>query len=210
MLVEILKQCEFKVLIVLGDLFNDLNFTRLGKEDWKLLSYLRKISKDVRVIWVEGNHDGPSSGVISLLLGMELVQEFEWEHAGEKYVAIHGHQFDHFIQDNPTITNIACAIYFTLQLMDKKTHKFSRFVKRISKKWLRMSNEVAAKATAYGEKKGRHVICGHTHRMTEKPGKFRYYNSGCWTDIPSSFLTVDKHGVGKYSVDGNGKIREEN
>ena len=128
-LVETLKQWEFKVLVILGDLFNDLNFTRLGKEDWKLLSYLRKISKDVRVIWVEGNHDGPSSGVISLLLGIELVQEYEWEHAGVPYLAIHGQQFDHFIQQNPTVTNIACAIYFTLQLMDKKTHRFSRFVK---------------------------------------------------------------------------------
>ena len=45
--------------------------------------------------------------------------------------------------------------------------------------------------------------------MTERTGKFKYYNSGCWTDIPSNFLTVDKHGVKKYSVDGDGKIEEE-
>ena len=208
-LIELLEKVEFDILLIDGDLFNDLAFTRLTKEDWKLLSYLRKLTKHARVIWVKGNHDDPVAEVVAHLLGIELVMEYEWEEGDEKYHAEHGDRFDHFINKYKTVTNVACAIYFTLQMMDKKTHRFSRFVKKVSKKWLRLSTEVATKALAYGEARGRHIICGHTHRMSKKKGEVMYYNSGCWTDIPSTFLTVDKHGVRMYNVDKDGEIEEE-
>lgn len=35
------------------------------------------------------------------------------------------------------------------------------------------------------------VICGHTHRaITEEGGLFGYYNSGCWTENPCTWLSV--------------------
>jgi|SRR5208283_2956153 len=75
----ILEKWNIHTIIINGDLFNDLAFTRLTKEDWKLLSFLRKLSNpknEVRIIWVRGNHDEPACEVVAHLLGMELVDEY--------------------------------------------------------------------------------------------------------------------------------------
>ena len=93
--------------------------------------------------------------------------------------------------------------------MDKKNHRFSRFIKRVSKKWLRLSTEVGEKAHTYGIKRKRNVICGHTHKAARVEGFISYYNSGCWTDKPSHFLIIDKHGVHTYSEE-DGKYEESN
>src|SRR5216683_615553 len=54
---RVLKQNQFRRLILLGDIFADLNFARLTKEHWKFLGYIRKLSnpkRNVEVIWVKG------------------------------------------------------------------------------------------------------------------------------------------------------------
>lgn len=208
-LLATLKKYHFRLLIINGDFFDDLNFTRLTRDDWELLSYLRKISNPkygVRVIWARGNHDEPASEAIPHLIGAELVEEFEWEYNGERYLAIHGDQFDRFILENPITTAVFSAIYVFLQTLDKKTHRFSRFVKRVSKTWLRLSDEVAEKALAYGARKGvRHIICGHTHMAFEREkAGVHFYNSGCWTDIPSTYITIDDAGIHTHTVDEHG------
>ncbi len=71
---HMLKQNRFRRLILLGDIFSDLNFRRLTKEHWKFLSYIRKLSnpkRGVEVIWVEGNHDQGLIAVMSHLVGRE-------------------------------------------------------------------------------------------------------------------------------------------
>lgn len=203
-----LVDAPYSRLIILGDLFNDLLFTRLTREDWKLLSYLRKLSNPkngLEVLWVRGNHDEPSCEVVAHLLGIRLVDDYEWEVNDQRYLAIHGHQFDHFIEKNPLITSIACGVYFFFQLLDKKTHRFSRFIKRTSKRWLGLSEKLAVKALIHGKLKQCHIICGHTHQAMSIRGPLSYFNSGCWTDIPSTFLTVDNGGVVFHSVDDKGK-----
>src|ERR1035438_5487861 len=57
---RVLQESSYRRLILLGDIFADLNFGRLKKEHWKFLGYIRKLSnpkRNVEVIWVEGNHD---------------------------------------------------------------------------------------------------------------------------------------------------------
>src|SRR5436190_7177565 len=54
---RVLKQNRFQRLILLGDIFADLNFARLTKEHWKFLGYIRKLSnpkRNIEVVWVEG------------------------------------------------------------------------------------------------------------------------------------------------------------
>ena len=46
--VEMLHQYEFQRLILLGDIFADLNFRRLKKEHWQFMSYIRKLSNRER------------------------------------------------------------------------------------------------------------------------------------------------------------------
>jgi metallophosphoesterase superfamily enzyme len=41
---RVLKENRFQRLILLGDIFADLNFARLTKDHWKFLGYIRKLS----------------------------------------------------------------------------------------------------------------------------------------------------------------------
>lgn len=197
---EMLKRYHFRRLIINGDLFDDLSFMRLTRDDWELLSYLRKLSNPkygVEVVWVWGNHDLFSSDAISHLIGARVTEEYEWEENGERCLAIHGHQFDSFMSKNALISAIASEIYLFLQKLDRKNHRFSRFIKRLSKTWLRLSKEVAEKALAHGSRKGvRNVFCSHTHSLFERrKDGVNYWNTGCWTEIPSTYITIDEAGV---------------
>jgi metallophosphoesterase superfamily enzyme len=68
---RVLKQSRFERLILLGDIFADLNFAPLTKEHWKFLGYIRKLSnpkRNVEVVWVEGNHDHGLANIMSHLV----------------------------------------------------------------------------------------------------------------------------------------------
>src|SRR3984893_18970104 len=76
---SVLKQNRFQRLILLGDIFADLNFARLTKAHWKFLGYIRKLSnpkRKIEVVWVEGNHDQGLVDVMSHLVGVKAYQEY--------------------------------------------------------------------------------------------------------------------------------------
>ena len=198
-LLEFLQQTSYRRLILNGDVFDDLNFHRLKKDDWRFLSYIRKQSNprsDREVVWVIGNHDGGVAEVLSHLLGVDVHEEYTWTHGDRRFLAIHGHQFDKWINDHAVITAVASWLYLLIQKLDPH-HRASRWVKRTSKKWLRLANKVAHDAIRYGRKnhQAHVVICGHTHQPTtvEIEGS-TYVNSGCWTDIPSSYVVITDDG----------------
>ena len=65
---DLLRSLDYKRLILLGDIFSDLNFSRLTRDHWKFLSCIRKLSnpkRKIEVVWVEGNHDHGLSNVMS-------------------------------------------------------------------------------------------------------------------------------------------------
>jgi UDP-2,3-diacylglucosamine pyrophosphatase LpxH len=112
---------------------------------------------------------------------------------GKRCLAIHGHQFDRFLKQNIIISAVASSLYLFVQRIDTKNLRVSRFIKRMSKSWLRLSKKVAQGATWYGKflKRADVVLCGHTHReMHEVVNGVDYWNSGCWTDIPSAYITI--------------------
>lgn len=196
---DMLQSFKFSRLILLGDIFDDLNFKRLKKDHWNLLSYIRKLSKperNIEVIWVEGNHDEGLIEIMSHLMGIKVYSEYSWKMKGKKYIAIHGHQFDRFLNENILISNISSFVYSKIQKYDKEKHKVSRFIKRKSKGWLRLSHKVADRAIEYAKRKNSDfIVCGHTHQTLSKcESGVWYYNSGCWTDVPSTFITIDNEG----------------
>ncbi|HYF02788.1 MAG TPA: UDP-2,3-diacylglucosamine diphosphatase [Patescibacteria group bacterium] len=195
-LLRLLKKYSFKRLILNGDVFDDLNFKRLKSDDWDFLNYIRKLSNPKRhceIVWVAGNHDGVAE-ILSHLLGVEVYDEYPWEFCGENYLAIHGHQFDSFITENVTLTNVASYLYLWIQKLDTEQQRMSRWVKRTSKAWLKNSEKIAHDAIEYARGRGaRHVFCGHTHLASTRESRgIVYYNSGCWTDKPSQYITVDE------------------
>ncbi len=197
---RLLETLSFRRLILLGDIFCDLNFARLTREHWELLSCVRRLSnpkRRVEVVWVEGNHDQGLTEVMSHLVGVNVYAEYSWRFASRNYVAVHGHQFDRFLVNNAAISTIGAFLYLQLQRFDSKHHNLSRFLDRQNTKWLRLCAKVESGAIAYARFRGADVVfCGHTHIavQSEREG-VRYYNSGCWTVETPTYITVEESGV---------------
>lgn len=203
---QMLKAISFRRLILLGDIFCDLNFRRLQKEHWRFLSYIRKLSnpkRNVEVVWVEGNHDYGLSEVMSHLVGIEVYQEYEWEFAGIRHLAIHGHQFDRFVVNNRFISNVFTAFHHQLQKMSFGQKRIVGFLERFDTVWLRLSSKVAAGALRHARE--RHIdriFCGHTHEaMRSDDNTIEYFNTGSWTQARATYITIDEEGVNIHGYD---------
>jgi UDP-2,3-diacylglucosamine pyrophosphatase LpxH len=197
---RVLKQNQFQRLILLGDIFADLNFARLTKEHWKFLGYIRKLSnpkRNVEVVWVEGNHDHGLANIMSHLVGVRVYQQYSWEYRGLRHLAIHGHQFDGFQVSRVRLSRLGTSLFLLLQKIDFRGKPVARLIDRLNTRWLRMSSKVAAGALHYARQHGAYrIFCGHTHEAfhSEQDG-IHYYNCGGWVDSRLTWLTVDEQGV---------------
>lgn len=180
-----------KELILNGDVFDSWDFRRLKKNHWGVLSLLRSLSDKMHIIWINGNHDGPAE-IVSHLLGVDVAEEYIFESGGKKIIALHGHRFDSFISDHPLVTKIADYFYRWMQKIDKSFY-WARCAKKASKTFLRCTEKIEARAINYARKKHCNIVCcGHTHLEIEHPNNadIGYFNSGCWTEYPCSYLTI--------------------
>jgi len=197
---RVLKETRFQRLILLGDIFADLNFARLTKDHWKFLGYIRKLSnpkRNIEVVWVEGNHDHGLTNIMSHLVGVRVCQHYEWEYRGLRHVAIHGHQFDGFQVNRIRLSRLGTSLYLQLQKLDFKSKPIARLIDRLNTRWLRMSPKVAAGALAYARNHGAdRIFCGHTHEAIHvRQDGIDYYNTGGWVDSRLTYLTIDEQGV---------------
>ena len=194
----LLKNFSFRKLILLGDVFDSLDLRHLSSESWELLNYIGTLSRVCKVRWVKGNHDEGLYDIFGTLLNAQIHETYTWQFKQEKYFAMHGHQFDRFLVDNVFLSQAASTVYNFIQRIDFTGNRFSHFIKRKSKGWLRLSQKVAEGAIAEAKEQGaRYVFCGHTHKAVDKSkGCYvKYYNSGCWTDDPCTFITIDEKNI---------------
>lgn len=176
-------------LILNGDVFDSFD-VRLRKWHWEVLSDLRKLSDELELVWVCGNHDrtGPAE-MVSHLFGAKFYDEYIFESGNKSVLCMHGDQWDQFIAKRPFLTWLADQSYRFLQQIDP-TFYISRLAKRSSKMFLRNNEKVAVGAIKYAQDNHHDIICcGHVH-MPYSCGV--YHNSGCWTDHPSTYLTISK------------------
>jgi UDP-2,3-diacylglucosamine pyrophosphatase LpxH len=181
---------ETRRLILNGDVFDSIDFRRLNKHHWKVLSLLRKLSDHVEIVWINGNHDGPAE-IVSHLLGVEVRNKLILETGDRRVLFHHGHRFDKFIDDHPILTKVADTIYRLLQKLDS-SHTFARAAKAKSKVFLRCAARIEEKSLELAKKlRCDAVCCGHTHLpAANEAGPIAYYNSGCWTEKPCHYLAV--------------------
>ncbi len=87
----------------------------------------------MEVVWVEGNHDYGLAQMMSHLVGVPVYQEYLWESEGERYLAIHGHQFDNFIIKNRFFINgVSSSAYLALQKLSSKGKRIARLIERLN------------------------------------------------------------------------------
>ena len=197
---RMLKSASFNRLILLGDIFSDLNFRRLKKEHWQFLGYIRKLSnpkRQIEVVWVEGNHDHGLSDVMSHLVGIRVYDEYQWDFQGKRHLAVHGHQFDRFLTRNRVLSSFLSALHLGLQRISFGKRRMMGFVERFDTAWLRLSAKVARGALAHARSAGANrIFCGHTHEaLSVKGDGVEYYNSGSWTQDDPTYIAIDSAGV---------------
>lgn len=198
---DLIQSLSYRRLILLGDIFSDLNFRRLTGDHWKFLSSIRKLSnpkRKVEVVWVEGNHDFGLSNVMSHLVGVPVYQRYVWNFEGKRHLAIHGHQFDNFMKRNPFWVRIGNFFYYdVIPSLGDSGKSLQRYIDRCTTNWGRMTPRIMNGAIAYA-KAGRidRVFCGHTHQALhlERDG-VSYYNTGSWIDARATYITVGEEGV---------------
>ncbi len=200
-----LRSAVFNRLILLGDIFCDLNFRRLKKEHWQFLSLIRKLSnpkRGIEIVWVEGNHDRGLAQLMSHLVGVRVYQEYAWIYRGVKYRGVHGHQFDRFLVDSALLSAMGEFLYLQIQKIDFRDSKIARWLDRLNSSWLRLTPKVAAGALALARMRGDDVVfCGHTHQAFQADsGGIRYFNTGAWTHEHLTYAAVDEDGahLGEY------------
>jgi UDP-2,3-diacylglucosamine pyrophosphatase LpxH len=197
--VELLESTRFKRLILLGDIFSDLNFRRLTKDHWKFLSSIRKLSnpkRKIEVVWVEGNHDQPfrrSCRILSVSLSTSNTPG----NSPASGTLLSTVQFDRFVINNYLLSRLGEFAYLHLQKWDAKHKKFVRYLDRLNTRWLRLTQKVADGALAHAKTgEAERIFCGHTHvaHSVVRDG-VEYYNSGSWVDARCSYITVDEEGA---------------
>jgi UDP-2,3-diacylglucosamine pyrophosphatase LpxH len=216
---RVLRGNKYRRLILLGDIFADLNFGRLKKEHWKFLGFIRKLSnpkRNVEVVWVEGNHDHGLTEIMSHLVGVRVYQEYQWEYQGVRHLAVHGHQFDGFVVSNVHVSYlIGTLLYLQLQKWDSKNKTVTRFLDRLGTRWQRLSAKVATGALVHARHSGAtRVFCGHTHAAMYKHDRehgIDYFNCGAWIDAHPTYITVGEDGVHihEYVEGPGGEVLEE-
>jgi UDP-2,3-diacylglucosamine pyrophosphatase LpxH len=195
-LLHLLKHSRFKRLILLGDIFQDLDFRRLTREQWKLIGYIRKLSnpkRGVEVVWVEGNHDAGISDVMEHLLGVQVYQEYTWEWEGKKCLAIHGHQYDAlWAHGVPLLGRIFTPIYLRMQHVDFLKKWLPRALDKLHTHWERLDRKVADGALRHAAHEGADLVfCGHTHQpYDEIRDGVHYYNTGDWTGEHGTYVAL--------------------
>lgn len=196
---KIISEKSTKSLIINGDFFDNMDFRRLCKNHWKILSLIRKMSDQIKVILILGNHDGPAD-ILSHLLGMEFLEEYVLISGDKKILLIHGDRFDSVIANRPLLVFIADKIYKFIQKIDKSFY-LAKLAKKSSKTFLRNAQIIERKSVEYMKKKNCDMVCcGHVHMVAANKNT-GYYNSGSWTELPCSYLCVKDGKVDLRIVD---------
>ena len=182
---------DTQYLVLNGDVFDSMDFTRLGKKHWKVLSTLRKLSDKIKIIWIAGNHDGPAE-VLSHLVGLNVEREFIFKSGDNSILFLHGDVFDSFLTEHPFLTWLGDLLYLFLQKIDR-SHYFARAAKHNSKVWLHCTKKIKAGATKRAVRHQCQIVCvGHTHHAEQDCcNGIVYFNSGCWTERQSTYLAIE-------------------
>lgn len=181
-----------RMLVINGDIFDDLNFNRLKRHHFNCLRVIRRNTDraDLRVIWIRGNHDGPAD-IVSHIVGVDVLDEFVFDKRQTRLLIFHGDQFDTIVSGHKGVTAFFSAIFRGLKRILPRD--WARAVRRLSKSFQRNSEAIRRGAVAEARRRGcKAVTCGHTHAFEDVTvDGIRYLNTGTWTTAPPCpYLTI--------------------
>ncbi len=179
-------------IVLNGDIVDHWNWLRWPREHFATLDSLRRLSERVEVVWIAGNHE-ESSAKAKAALHLPFVDEYRFLSAGVPVLCQHGHQYDDFLRAHPVLTWLGDLVYRMAQRVDSK-HRLARWLKYRSKILLACREAVAAGAVREARRGSCGLVtAGHTHLagLARMEDGICYANTGCWTEKPASYLTVE-------------------
>ena len=199
---KILEETDYDKLIICGDILDSYNIHRLCKKQWKVLSALRKISKNKECIFIKGNHD-KGLDMISALLGFDFKMEHIEIIGNKKFYFVHGDRWDYIIQLKPLLTEIASGVYYLLQKVDKR-QKYTRILKKRIKSWHGAAKKISERICKHARNNGYDtVVFGHTHiPLCDTFDGVKCVNLGSQCDLPVTYGLIDEKGhISLKSID---------
>lgn len=193
-LVPKLLDLDFDRLILNGDTVDHLNFGKFQPRDWRVINDLRRISAERELILIRGNHDGRgcvSKGfgpqdLLAELLRVDLFEEYELDVGGDRYLVLHGDQYDQTLN----VTWLGDAADWVYRQTQRGSKSVAHFLKAGVKLFGGVVTCVKRGAVAEARARGfAGVVTGHTHFWEEEwIDGIHYLNCGCWVDWPCSLV----------------------
>ena len=201
MLLEFLKDTKTETLYIVGDFIDGW---RLRKRwYWKDVYYgifrqvLKMAEQGTRVVYVPGNHDVSFRPFCGLELGKIEIQSHVVHHTvrGQKYLVIHGDQFDGTVslarlfcylgdKGYELLMEINSLLNWARRKMGKPYWSFTSFIKSKVKKAVKYIDSYEKAASEYARNHGYDgIICGHIHQpKCRNIDGVNYYNTGDWVE----------------------------
>ena len=195
-LIDVLKKETCEILVINGDLLDSCHFHRLNKEQWRVLSILRKISKNTKVILVKGNHDYFDLEILTNLLGFEAYDDYSIKIKDTTFHFVHGHIFDLIMTKMKWFTELVAEAYYQLcrnSWLRKHLNRWLHADKHIFKTDIKIKRAASIYRT---QKQADWIVCGHTH-FAEKDESVKYLNSGTFCSSSPTYITIDFDGIPK-------------
>ena len=158
------------------------------EEHLALLGDLRRMAETRRIVWVEGNHEKHHNS-----LDRGCIEYVPWHRIGPDLVVAHGHHFE--------ARGFLALISFSVFRQIYKLHRrlggppmhVARYARQFPVLFSVFRNAITRNAVRFARRHdARTVVCGHTHFSEERAlDGVRYFNTGSWTELPSSCLFVD-------------------
>ena len=214
-LLNFLKHNHCGKLFIIGDLFDGWQLKK--NFYWEaiytdLILYLLNLVKNgCQVVYLTGNHDEFLRKHLKENLhfhNLTITDRYVYESKGNKYLVIHGDQYDLVTRYQKWIAVFGDKLYGILIFLNRilnflrrslklEPWWFSKYAKRKVKQAVNMISNYEKSLIAECQTNGyRGIICGHTHSPSiKKIGNYYYYNSGDWVESLSALVEDDQGNI---------------
>jgi UDP-2,3-diacylglucosamine pyrophosphatase LpxH len=209
--IEFIEKHKPDELILNGDIVDGWAVSRGSKwkkKHTKTVSKLFKLSEEIRIIWIRGNHDDFLEEFIGSTFGkIEIKENHIIELDKKRYFIFHGDIIDVFITKYKWLSKLGSLGYDLALFLNDVYNRYRKWrgltyysisqkIKERVKLATNYVNDFETTALGLAEVHNCDgVICGHIHQPAERMiGKKHYLNSGDWVENMTA-IVIDKNKI---------------
>lgn len=190
---RVIEEVPMDRLILNGDIFDDVNFRRFNTDHWGVLQAVRTLGERIEVVWIRGNHDGPSQ-MLEPLLGVPVHDAYTFRHRGEAVFVTHGDAYDEIQRSSQQFRELRRHLHGLVIWFDVPRKTAIQLAQRASSVFARAAERVKRRALTDGMKRGaRWVVVGHTHhREEDEVDGVGFFNPSSWLTPHPAVVLFDE------------------